>query len=207
MKQFLSTHEDFIRDTIFIEGVRDTQGRARDIFAVMIGLGRNIQHYGSDGGRPNAEICFDPSLGFNLGALTVRAKNKNLSGISGGKEIFINRGVDNAEAGGRQFTGPMDSFLQKFSHQTFEPEVADAKADEVPVTAEVEMSTAQEPSGPGAAQDEPTWKLEVEDPPLLVTLDGFKLMIENTSGKNKRVPKNLNLAQWVDGEVRRNSQK
>jgi hypothetical protein len=221
VKQFLAAHDEFIRDTIYISGVKDTQGSAHEIFAVMVGLGRNIQDYSSadgDGKRPNAEIVFDPALGFNYGALSLRAKNKNLSGMSGGREILINRGVVNAEAGGRHFAGPMDAYLQKFvTEMQPETNISAGGDGAAHVSKDLGAAAAQEPQQAGVAQVSkqaavaqvskdlaaPTaWQLEVEDPPLKFTLEGSTLMMEGTSTKNKQIPKNMFLAQWVDGEAR-----
>ena len=60
---------------------------------MLIGVGQFLNDYTGIKGRPNAKLYFDPSKGFNAGALTLHEYTRNSSGIGAGQEILLSHGV------------------------------------------------------------------------------------------------------------------
>ena len=65
-----------------------------DIYFVLLGAAQYINDYHNIKGRPNAKLYFDPSKGFNAGALTLAEYTRNSSGIGSGQEILLSYGTD-----------------------------------------------------------------------------------------------------------------
>ena len=68
-------------------------GATSDIFFVLIGAGQFINDYTGIKGRPNAKLYFDPSKGFNSGALQLHEHTRNSSGIGSCQEILLAYGT------------------------------------------------------------------------------------------------------------------
>ena len=211
VKKFLAANPEYIKDTLLIKGVKDSGRKSRDVFAVILGYGRMLQNY-PGGSRPNAEITFDPGRGFNCGALTLTAKSRTHSGLSRGKEIFIDRSLNHAEN-----TGPLDHFFQKLEagegvgvqrgvHGPSGGEVGEGEGGEEPkAEAEKHSALVKLPTESTAPQStsEP-WSAKGDDG-LTFSLSLGKVMISNANATNKKISKNLLLAEWLDGEVPRRS--
>ena len=211
VKLFLSQNPDYISDTVHIKGVKTPSGEKRDVFAVFVGIGRLLQNY-TAGGRPNAEITFDPAKGFNYGALTLCAKSKNASGISRLREIVIDKTVTHTN----KVSGPMDAWFAKWEEkgeekkETEEPDCATPRPKAAAAAPEPVATPTKEPAKAGApakaASAEPPKEWRVECPDLGLTLslsDTGKVMVLSSNSSNKKIPKNLFLAEWMDGEVPR----
>ena len=211
VKVFLNANPDYIKDTVHIKGVKDSDGQSCDVFAVMMGFGRMLQNYPA-GSRPNVQFEFEPSRGFNSGALTLVAKNRNSSGISRSKELYIDRSLN-------QITGTLDSFFQSQAARkgrVVEPrgvlgplvgEVREEERVEEPEPlVEKPIVSAQLSTASAAVQSTPkAWSLLLPDMGFSFSLCGNHLMVSNSNPTNKNFPKHMLLAEWLDGEVPRRS--
>ena len=94
-----------------------------DAFAVMIGLGRFVQHYQGNKKQPNAVFKLDSSKGFGPGSVSLVVSNRNSSGISEGGEVVTNYGVgfnleqaqkasEVQEPLSKRVKGPLDAFFE-----------------------------------------------------------------------------------------------
>ena len=168
---------------------------------------------GACGGRPNAEIQFDPALGFNSGALTLRATSQNLSGISAKKEILINRGVHHVGHSGT-VRGPLDVLFAKYESNPVENTPADGGGKEkVLATTDEGVPGPSVFPGEGATAAAETleevpqaaaasaWRAEINEPPFSAFLHEGTLMLESSAKANKKIMKNFLVHEWLDGEV------
>ena len=175
------------------------------MYAVLMGVGRLLQNY-PPGGRPNAELMFDPAKGFNHGALTLVARSRNASGISRGKELYIDRSVGN----GARVTGPLDTYFascEKNDTEVVTPKAkskAEAAAPATEGTPPKQAAGGPAPAPKAAAAPKEPWRVELKDLGFAFSLsDKGKLMILNSNSNNKKIPKNLLIAEWCDGKVPR----
>ena len=120
LKAFLRKHEQFLPHVVAIANVGDGGGGFKDAYAVLVGVGQYLRHFARAGkGRPNAEIKFDPSEGFNIGALALHCTTRNFSGISEGKEIVVDFGASYAfddceQPAAKKFRGALDVLFAKY---------------------------------------------------------------------------------------------
>lgn len=153
-------NEGWRNKVVRVSGVKK-EGRPRDIYAVLVGVGQYINHYQGIKRAPNAQLVFSPHLGFSLGALSVVASNRNGTGIAPGVEILINYGLEydltigedlHAEPQAKAMRGVLDLMFEQQKNE----------ASGTPGTAEVaELGKAdlKEPSLPanqGDEQNKPT---------------------------------------------------
>ena len=64
------------------------------VWAVLVGAVQFVQHFQGHRARANAVLEFDPTRGFNNGALRVVAATRTGVGISAGLPMLLNYGPD-----------------------------------------------------------------------------------------------------------------